>query len=82
MLHCAVRPPRRGAAKQRKRTLAGTACTRLVIVPICEMGFLDSYTALVGARAGPPLRGFEAIEIKLAHFMRREAHRVDAMMTE
>jgi hypothetical protein len=46
------------------------------------MGFLDSYTALVGARASPPPRGFEAIEIKLAHFMRCEAHRVGAMMTE
>jgi hypothetical protein len=46
-------PLRCNAAIRRKRTLRGPDCTRLVIVPICGMVILDSYTALTNARAGP-----------------------------
>jgi hypothetical protein len=81
MWHRAFHDGRCNAAKRRERTLAGPICTRLVIVPICEMGFLDSYTPLVGARVGPPPRGFQVIGIKLAHFMRYETHRVGAMIS-
>jgi hypothetical protein len=80
--HRVLSTHRCNAAKRRERTLVGPFCTRLVIVLICEMGFLDSYTALVGARAGPPLRGFPAIEIKLAHFVRCETRRVGAMISD
>ncbi|MGF6976319.1 hypothetical protein QFZ94_004769 [Paraburkholderia sp. JPY465] len=82
MRHSARHTGRRNAAKRRERPLAGLICTRLVIVPICEVGFLDSYTALVGARVGPPPRGFQAIDIKLAHFVRCETRRVGAMISD
>jgi hypothetical protein len=57
------------AAIERRRTLGGLDCTRLVIVPICEMGFLDSYTPLTSARAGLMPRGFEAFAEEMARFM-------------
>ncbi len=69
------RADRCNAAKRRKRTLAGPDCTRLVIVPICEMGFLDSYTPLASARAGPLSRGFQVVGLNLAHFLRLDAHK-------
>ena len=42
------------------------------------MGFLDSHTPLASARAGPPLRSFQAVGTKLAHFLHLDAHRVGA----
>jgi len=50
------------AAKRRERTRGGPDCTRLVIVPICVMGFLDSHTGQASARNGLMRRGFEAVE--------------------
>lgn len=43
------------------------------------MGFLDSYTPLTNARAGPLLRGFEEVFNKMAHFVHLDAHWVGAM---
>ena len=50
------------AVKRRERTRGGPDCTRLVIVPICVMGFLDSHTGQASARNGLMRRGFEAVE--------------------
>lgn len=80
--HSGLSGPRCNAAIKRKRTLAGPDCTRLVIVPICEMGFLDSHTPLASARAGPLSQGFQVVGLNLAHFLHLHAHRVGAMTSD
>jgi hypothetical protein len=66
------------AAIERKRTLGGPDCTRLVIVPICEMDFLDSHTPLASARAGLLPRGFKGVAGEMARFLHKGMHWVGA----
>lgn len=66
---------RGNAAIERKRTLDEPDCTRLVIVPICGMCVLDSYTPLASARVSLMLRGLQVNAAYMARFMQRNAHR-------